>query len=1192
MKSHVLSLSVLLLMIFLPAVVSAQDTASITGTVTDPTGAAIANAEVTVTSLERGINRTTATNQSGDYLVAGLPSGAVNLSITAPGFKKYEAKSVILRVGQKARNDVALQVGAASAEVTVEGTNVAQVETQSSDLSGTVTGKQITQLELNGRNFTQLITLVPGVSNQSGQDDAGVGVAGNVSFSINGGRTEYNNWELDGGDNMDNGSNTTLNVYPSLEAIAEFKVLTSNYGAQYGRNGSGTIEVETKSGTNQFHGNAYEFVRNDIFNAQTFPQDTVPAYKKNDFGYTIGGPVYIPGVYNQGKDKTFFFWSQEWRRERIPANLGSVTVPSVLERGGDFSDICPASGAEFARAPDPSLPPDFPIFPDCPASGPGVIVPGLSFIGFPSNLVPVDTVNSPALVAQIPAPTSGAFTWNASPTLPTSWREELFRIDHNINSKHRLTFRYIHDSWAQIYPTPLWTSGTSFPTIQTDFKGPGVSIVSRLTSTFSPTLLNEFVASYTTDHISLAPVGAWQRPAGMTFGLYPGADQGKVPGISLGGGGIYDFQEDVGYLPPNGPFNSNPTYTYRDNVTKIVGKHNLQFGFYFVAAQKNELGGPDPATNGSLSFDTSNSDVSTGNAFADLLIGRVSSFAQTSAQPKFYYRYKIFEPFIQDDWHVSSRLTLNLGMRFSLFGTYYERYHNSYNFDPSRYVLGNSSVDPDTGLVIGDPFNGIVQCGVTAGVSRSCMNGDLFNPAPRIGFAYDLTGDGKTAIRGGYGVFFEHTNGIEGNAESLESNVSPTVQSTSVFNLMSYAEIVPQPPGATSPFSVLSIPNQATWPYVQQWHLDVQHEFLRNTVATISYVGSKGTHLTRFVDLNQITPTPASQNPYQPGEPIGADDCNTFTTPSGVPVTGQAAINLTVACGGNPDLFRTAFPGIGSVSRFEQKASSIYHSLQASVRRSVGSLLLSASYTYSHSIDDSSSAQDPVILNIFDLARARASSNFDQRHLFTLSYVYDLPFFKSPGLTNKILGGWQWSGITTVESGTPFSVANGIFSDNAGVANSVSSGSTQSYPDVVGDPRANIPRFDFPGFGPLSYNPSAFAAPRGLTFGDTPRNFLTNPTRTNFDMALFKRFVIKEDIAFEFRAEAFNVFNHIEYAWLGGDFGSAASNSPFSNANSTATCYTQIDGPGCITPAGGNPYFRPAVAHNGRILQLGLKFIF
>ena len=237
----------------------------------------------------------------------------------------------MLQVGQKARADVALEVGTIKEEVTVEGSNVAQVETQSSDLSGTVNGKQITQLQLNGRNFTQLVTLVPGVSNQTGQDEGTVGINGNVSFSINGGRVEYNNWELDGGDNMDNGSNSTLNVYPSLEAIAEFKVLTSNYGAQYGRNGSGTVEVETKSGTNGFHGNAYEFLRNDAFNSTKYFLDSVSPYKKNDFGYTIGGPII--------KNKTFFFWSQEWRRDRVPADFNQA-VPSVEERAGDFTDQC------------------------------------------------------------------------------------------------------------------------------------------------------------------------------------------------------------------------------------------------------------------------------------------------------------------------------------------------------------------------------------------------------------------------------------------------------------------------------------------------------------------------------------------------------------------------------------------------------------------------------------------------------------------------------------------------------------------------------------------------------------------------------------------------------------------------------------------------------------------------------------
>jgi len=1198
-------------MVFASVGLFAQATATLVGTVKDPSEAAIANAQVAVINAAQGINRTTVTNSEGEWAVAALPSGNYNLVVTAPGFKKFEARGVVLQVAQKARVEVAMQVGAANTEVTVEGSAVAQVETQSSDLGGTVTGKEISQLQLNGRNFTQLATLVAGVSNQSGQDDAGVGVGGNVAFSMNGGRTEYNNWELDSGDNMDNGSNTTLNVYPSLDAIAEFKVLTSNYGAQYGRNGSGTVEVETKSGTNKLHGDAYEFVRNDAFNAKTFPQTSLPSYKKNDFGYTIGGPVFIPGLYNKSKDKTFFFWSQEWRRERVPANLGSVTVPSLAERGGDFSDLCPSTNTQFQRSDSMTTATYFPDCPGTPAAG-GFFNP---FVANGLNQIPIDQANAPALMAEIPTPTQGTNTWNGAPTLPTNWREELIRVDHNFSSNVRGTVRYIHDSWDQLYPTPLWTNGTSFPTIQTNFNGPGVSLVARLTATVSPTLLNEFVFSYTTDHITLVPVGAWKRPSNMIFGLYPGADLGKIPGVSLGGGGIYNFQEDVGYLP-NGPYNSNPTYTYRDNVTKIVGKHNLQFGAYFVAAQKNELAAPGTATNGVLTFDTSNASVSTGNAFADLLMGNVASFSQTSAQPKFYNRYKIVEPYFQDDWHVTSRLTLNLGLRLSLFGTYRDRYHSEYNFDIDRYVAGASGTNPD-GTVNGDPFNGVVQCGVTPGVADSCMKGHLFNPAPRIGFAWDPKGDGKTAIRGGYGVFFEHTNGNEANAESLEPAASPAVQTTSVFSLTAYDQIVPQPPGSSTPLAMISIPNKAVWPYVQQWHLDLQHEFFSNTVATVSYVGSKGTHLTRFIDINQLPPLALSQNPYQLHEAIGPNDCgpvdpntNAFPTdPYGVPTNATTpggasvanggpgvlspAVYLGIAaCGTNPDLFRSRFPGVGSVSRLEERASSIYHALQISARRSVGRLTLSGAYTYSHSIDDSSSARDPVILDTYDLNRARASSNFDQRHLFNLGYVYDLPFFKSPGLANKILGGWQWSGITTIQSGTPFSVANGLTGDNAGVANGISSNSAQSYPDLVGNPRSGVTNFPFDGFGPLAYNPSAFAAPRGLTFGNTPRNYLTNPRRTNFDMAIFKHFAIKESAAFEFRAEAFNVFNHIEYAWLGGDGGSAASNSPFGNSNSTLTCYGANNSAGDPACTSANAYLRPAVAHNGRILQLGAKFIF
>src|SRR5579863_2685807 len=297
MKSSRRVLLGIFLVLMLCAAGWAQTNGSITGTVKDPSGAAIAGATVVVLNTDQGISRQMDTNSSGDYNQASLPPGKYDVVVTAAGFKKYQAKGIVLDVAQKARVDITLEVGAATTEVVVEGTNVAQVETQSSELAGVVTGKEITQLELNGRNFTQLATLTPGVSNQTGQDEGTVGVYGSVSFSMNGGRTEYNNWELDGGDNMDNGSNGTLNVYPSVDAISEFKVLTSNYGAQYGRNGSGTVEVETKSGTRAFHGDAYEFVRNDMFNAQNYFNSTeaggtgvVPPYKKNDFGYTVGGP--------------------------------------------------------------------------------------------------------------------------------------------------------------------------------------------------------------------------------------------------------------------------------------------------------------------------------------------------------------------------------------------------------------------------------------------------------------------------------------------------------------------------------------------------------------------------------------------------------------------------------------------------------------------------------------------------------------------------------------------------------------------------------------------------------------------------------------------------------------------------------------------------------------------------------------
>ncbi len=472
------------------------------------------------------------------------------------------------------------------------------------------------------------------------------------------------------------------------------------------------------------------------------------------------------------------------------------------------------------------------------------------------------------------------------------------------------------------------------------------------------------------------------------------------------------------------------------------------------------------------------------------------------------------------------------------------------------------------------------QCGV-AGVPRGCAEGHLFNPAPRIGFAWDPWGDGKTAIRGGYGIFFEHTNGNEAVATALEGS-PPLVQNPAQQNIgtvfdtngsivSSGYSAVGGSPGDQFPQSVVSIPNKQVWPYVQQWHFDIQHEFPHHFLGVVSYVGSKGTDLGQRYDLNQIQPTSASANPYRKGQPFTgplfdalgnqtyAGDCATGTagpggpvipgyTPGGDPTAqtpGTPGVNMYVACGNDPNFFRP-FLGYSDIRAQRNTASSNYNGLQLSLRRNVGALQLSASYTYSHSIDDASSAGDTSFVDSNNLQLNRANSNFDQRHVFTLSYIYDLPFFKAPGLTHTLLGGWQWSGITTIQSGTPFSVTNAgdggaIPGDNAGVANGTGTGSR---PDLVGDPNAvgsgsGPTSIGGTQFGPLLVNPSAFAAPQGLTFGDAGRNIVRNPNQTNFDMAIYKHFPIRESMSFEFRAEAFNVFNHTEFGYIGGDAGSA-----------------------------------------------------
>lgn len=1195
----------------------AQDTAYMDGTVTDKTGAAIPGAKVTVSNPDKGYTRNLVSDSAGFYSVSAVPIGDYIVTAEASGFQKLVRSGITLQVGQHQRVDLQLTVGQVTQEVTVTG-NVPKVQTETAAVSSVIGNQQIQNLDLNGRNWVSLALLVPGAVPDNGLNTQSVGVYGNNSVSFNGNRMQYNNWEIDGGNNTDEGSASTFNTYPNLDTIAEFRISTSNYGADMGKHAGANIELATKSGTKDFHGDAFEYVRNDVFDANDFfinRNSLDPAggnapktpLKWNDWGYTFGGPIYIPGHYNTDKSKTFFFWSEDWRRYR-QGQVISAGVPSMLERQGDFSQ-CDKNSPNYLPN----------------TVGSGCVLPTVAgktydnVQGMPGYNAQAFTNATDLLNGLVPLPNSGPANWTTASSAPTNWRQEQIRIDQNISDKTQAFFRYTQDTWNTLAVPSLW-EWSSYDTVKTPFGGPGESAVFHVTHTFKPNLENEFVAAYTTDHILLynqaadSVAGSINRPSNFQMNhLFAANDTNTLlPDLELCGGLSFCTNEQIGNHPW---FNSNPIITWKDNMAWVHGAHTTKFGVYVENYRKNEQFGTD--TQGEIQGG-GGGPLTTKNALADTFLGIIPTYVEgtqvfngvaVGGYAKGHWQMTDTEPYINDDWKVTPHLTLNLGVRYYL----YTRIHDVSNptidsgFEPNLYNRAaedplNSSgnfVFPATGATPGNYGNGLVECGHN-GVPNGCqLRNTAGNIAPRFGFAWDPKGDGKMSIRGGFGIYYESGNGNEAQTEGGEGN-PPSAPGVSVYNTLGYTNIAQSGLLIPAPTSFTAIPYSETWPSVYQYSLSVEREIATNNIVSLAYVGNVGRDLAREININEL--------------PVGV---NTFNAPAlagllganagglgGPGDKGQQVCDASGNCNvqtvminkDQPSTFFVQYEGYGSIGMKQNTAHSIYNSVQASLRHSFShGLTLQAAYTWSHALDNSSSTYGTGAANEVEdaaLNRFYGTSDFNRTNVLQLNYIYALPFFKnaSSGFVRQALGGWQVSGITSFFTGEPINFTCGVNGYSTGIGEA-------ALCDPIGKVAIDKGTYNDPTYGPTPswWNSGTVAQPlysemlangESCMFGCMGRAALTGPGRNNFDMALEKNFNLPwfrgEHSTMQFRLETFNTFNHPQWQYVNA---SCAGATPFGGS---CTPYTSAGVPGGPNVGDGevNSDWGP------RNIQLGLKFQF
>ena len=1171
-----------------------QDNATIDGNVTDSTGAVVASATVTLIDNGTGMKRESAANSVGAFHFGNLGAGTYTMTANAKGFQNYTRSGIEVHVAQHLEENAALTVGSESQTVSVEA-DALQVQTETSEVSTLISGEQVRQLATNGRNVVQLAAFGLGVSSQLAAFGGIDALTSSNGLSFNGQRTTHNVYLIDGGEQNDRGCGGCFMNLPSQDAIGEFQTLGSNYSADYGIGSGGTIVMMIKSGQRKYHGTLYEFNRNTDYNANDYflkqanPPKGRPTFQLNEPGGNIGGPLFIPHVYNEAKNRTFFFVNEEWRR----LIQGSAPAVSNAIWGNNF----PTLGQDYIYTPQSAT---IPVVPNLPGNAaytaletgagltPGSPFPAGSTTGtyrIPLALVDQNMVRElnagvfPHPNTTCTGPGGACKQLVISINQPENIREDVVRIDHTINSKYQLMGHYLHDAMVKTFFPPLWAGGQ--PTVGTVMANPSYTAAIKLTQTYSSSVLNETAFFYSGNKINLTPIpGAGvtiAQPTGWnstsspnsygtaTTSLFPTSDQAGVnhafapkaplmPAIAMSG------TLGATYTPSYYPWkNGYEGFQYRDDLSWSKGRHQFKFGFGLLHDYKNqEL---QAETMGRASY-------SQNNFAKDTVVNAVMGLEDSWNQLEYLYgKHWVnnnYSGYAIDNWHVNSRLTLNLGLRYDGLPHAWERYNKFANFVPSTYnttlpnplnsdgtlitaqLTSYPGVSP-TGGAESFYLNGINEARVN-GFARGVVKNNYYTWEPRIGFTYDLSGSGKTVLRGGVGVFYERVQGNDVYNAALNPPFAYQPSPTNVFFSNPSTSILT---GQTShnlfPSGLTTIKYTYPPPGTMDWSFGVQHQIAPSIVATVQYVGSVGWDQNNDRQINTLPLTNNPSNPWSTSNP-GGPNYNTVTStdprwlggPSTNPYTDRYANQSGKILANQLRIY----PGLGSINQEENETNSHYHSLQAGVRlENKWGLTSQLAYTYSHLID-SASGDLGGIPNPFNAHYGKGSGAYDRRQIFNVSYVYSLSFAKHTSnlAAKEIIGGWGIAGATVFQAGLPINIAYSG-TDTLGLT----AGSNR--PNLIAP--VKYPKTQAAWFSTSSYaDPVApwFGGP-GQGFGAAGKDNVVGPGLNNTNLTLTKNIPLNgkdNGPGIELRFESFNTFNKAQFSGFDannhdGNFGQVTS---------------------------------------------------